>query len=1386
MRALLRLMFWGVWVLGAVSAALHFWIVPRIADYRPQLEALSSQALGVPVRVGQILAQSNGLVPSFELREVQLLDAQGATALRLPRVLVALSLPSLLRRGFAQIYLDQPVLEIRRTAAGQVLVAGLDFAQGAEGGDSAAADWFFAQHEFVIHHGTVRWVDEQRSAPPLQLQQLDLVLRNGARRHELRLDATPPAGWGHRFQVQGQFRRPLLSGHPGRWADWGGQLYADLAWVDVSQLRRYVNLGRGVDVDEGRGALRAWVDVNHGQFIGGTLDLALAQVSVTLGPELTPLGLTTVTGRLSGRRLGSGLELRTEGLQFHTRSGLRWPGGNLMLSSTPGDAHTPAQGQLQADRLDLAALSQIASSLPLGSVTHTLLQEHPVQGLVETVQAHWQGPANTSAQRYDLRARISGLAVATAAAPVPNNTATSTATNPAHAPPLGTPGLRGATVVVNLNQDGGKLQLQLNQGALEFPGVFAEPLLPFDRFSLDAQWQVQGQQIVVPKFSTRFANADAEGELSGSWHTSDPARTGSRFPGEIDAQGRLSRADGTKVYRYLPLTIPQDTRDYLRDAILQGRISDLAVRLKGDLDKVPFGPPHAPGAGEFRLAGQVHHATYAYVPPRIQPPGQLPWPVLTDLNGELVIDRATLKVNQASARLQSQPGVQVNRVDAHIPDLMSHTTVHVQADVQGPLAEMLGVVNQSPLGQMVNGALAQASASGPANLHLGLTLPVNDINNSKVQGSVQLAGNDVRVTPAAPLLSKARGQVNFTEFGFSLTGTQAQMIGGDVRLDGGMRGGPPSPGVPAVQVRAQGQFTAEGLRQAPELGLPARLAQQASGGGAYSAVLGFRRGVAELTVHSNLQGVALHLPAPLGKAADTVLPLRFDNALLPDPPPQPGVAELPLHERLQVELGSLARVVYVRDLAGAVPKVLRGSIAVGLPAGEGMALPEQGVAANVNLPQLSADAWDAALDQLSAPLPQHPEPGAGQGATATAAASGPAAQAQSYLPTTMALRAAELTVGGRQLHHVLLGGTREGWNWRINTQADQLNGYVDYRQPSAGHAGRVYARLVRLQLDPATASDVEQLLEQKQPSAIPALDIVVDDFELRGKKLGRVEIEASNPGAGRDGTHEWRLSKLKLDTPEAQLLAWGHWAAAASGPVVPTVVRPDRRTVLNFKLDINDAGALLARMGMPDVIRRGQGQLGGQVSWAGSPLSPDLPTLDGQVRLDVGAGQFLKADPGLAKLLGVLSLQALPRRLTLDFRDVFSAGFAFDFVRGDVSLAHGIASTHNLEMQGVNAAVMMEGSADVVHETQNLHVVVVPEINAGTASLLATVVNPAVGLSTVLAQLFLRRPLIQATTQVFDVDGPWADPRITKATTPPAAPTAPASAQPASAARTAP
>ena len=173
----------GAWLVFALSVlVLHGWIVPRIGEYRGALEAQASRVIGVPVRIGSITAQSNGLFPTFELRDVVLQDAQQRDALRLSRVVASVSPRSLWKTNFEQLYIESPQLEVRLDAAGKLHVAGLDVSTDTTG-ETRAADWFFSQREFIIQGGTVRWTDERRHAEPVLLTNVEFVSRNSARRH---------------------------------------------------------------------------------------------------------------------------------------------------------------------------------------------------------------------------------------------------------------------------------------------------------------------------------------------------------------------------------------------------------------------------------------------------------------------------------------------------------------------------------------------------------------------------------------------------------------------------------------------------------------------------------------------------------------------------------------------------------------------------------------------------------------------------------------------------------------------------------------------------------------------------------------------------------------------------------------------------------------------------------------------------------------------------------------------------------------------------------------------------------------------------------------------------------------------------------------------------
>ncbi|MDO4718883.1 MAG: hypothetical protein Q4B08_15150, partial [Propionibacteriaceae bacterium] len=504
--ALLAMLAWGV---------LHWAIVPRIDDFRPRLERLATRALGAPVTVGRIEAVANGLVPAVALHDLAVQGDGGQPALRVPRVLAAFSVRSLARRGLEQLVIDGPELLARRGADGRLLVAGIDLS-GDASADTAVADWFFSQPELLLRGGQVRWVDDRRGAPPVTLSDVRLLIRNGPRRHQVQLDATPEAAWGERFTLVGHFRQPLLARHAGQWRRWSGRAWASLPRIDVSRLRQYADLG--IDLREGHGALRAWVDVREGRPSAVTADLALDRVAAVLAPRLPPLALRALTGRVEWAHTAQGMALRTRALRFEDAGGAAWPGGNIALTLRDGTGGAASGGgELRADRLDLAALARLAAALPLGEAVHARLAAHPVQGLVQHLAADWHGPLDAPTD-WRLRLKASGLAVGARAA--------------ARADAPGLPGIEGATLDVDARPGGGTATLAIAHGALSFPGVFEEPRIALASLNAGARWRVQGGHVAIDVDELRLHNADATGRFKVHWHTSDPAASPSRsrFP----------------------------------------------------------------------------------------------------------------------------------------------------------------------------------------------------------------------------------------------------------------------------------------------------------------------------------------------------------------------------------------------------------------------------------------------------------------------------------------------------------------------------------------------------------------------------------------------------------------------------------------------------------------------------------------------------------------------------------------------------------------------------------------------------------------------------------------------------------------------------------------
>lgn len=474
-----------------------------------------------------------------------------------------------------------------------------------------------------------------------------------------------------------------------------------------------------------------------------------------------------------------------------------------------------------------------------------------------------------------------------------------------------------------------------------------------------------------------------------------------------------------------------------------------------------------------------------------------------------------------------------------------------------------------------------------------------------------------------------------------------------------------------------------------------------SGNAAWKADISIRRRNADVVVESDLLGISSPLPEPLNKNATMPLPLRIERTA-PDAQ----------REQYRITLGKVAQGLIVRK----GESWERGVFAVGDVEPR---LPEKGLAVRVATPRIDADAWKNFL-------PEGATGGADNGGLAL---------------NVVTLKTPLLRLFERDYNQVDVSLRPRDSGWQIGLNTREAVGEVFWKSAGEGWVEGNFKRLIVRQATEA-ADDASSLI-----NTLPGMSLSVDDFHLGEKALGRLELKARNDKGA------WHLDTLNLENPDGALKGKGVWTQG---------VRPQTR--LDFELTAKDVGKLLDRLGYGDTVRRGKAKLTGDLQWNGPLTGIHYPSLTGQLAVEAEKGQFNKLEPGVGKLLGLISLQSLPRRLTLDFRDIFSDGLAFDSIESKLSIRKGIMRTvEPLRISGPAAQVEMRGETDLKAETQDLQVVVRPELGGLAAVGAAALVNPAIGAAALLANTVLQKPLNRLFSYRYHVTGTWADPLVDKA-----------------------
>ncbi|MEW6678909.1 MAG: YhdP family protein [Pseudomonadota bacterium] len=1246
-------------VMGLVALVLKFWLMPDVDRFRADLEAAASQAVGVPVRIGALEADWRGLNPRVTLRQVSLQPRAGE-ALVFPRVQAIGSWLSLavLEPRLSQLSIEDARFPLRRSTEGTLFLA--DIPLNGPGDPSPFPDWLLRQGRIVIKDAHISWQDDQLGAPLLSLSRVRLLVENSFGRHRFGGVATPSDG-ARRLDLRGDFRGDSVHAPD----SWSGLFYAQVRDARFQTWSQWVPWGQDA-VRSGAGDLRFWLTVERGQAQALTGDARLSDVAVSMDANLPELRFSQLAGRIGWGRTQAIHTLYVDKLQFRIPEESRdiplAEAANLRLTLTPKPAGGFSRVEVETANLRLEALTALSGALPLPHQGHDLITALAPQGLVENARGHWSGPRDYA---LNLRMREGGVR-----------------------PYRDLPGVSGLDFSLEADQNQGKLTLGSKGLRLQWPGLFRHEL-GLDKLEAQADWRFDSTGLDIQFKAPLLSNADLDGSAKGQLLLPNQGSP------VVDISAHLTRGEANAVYRYLPLKVGNDAYEWLRRGLLAGRSDDVRLRLKGDLGRFPFDQ----GGGEFQVRIRMLDGVLDYAEG---------WPRIEGVGGQLVFQGRGMHLLADRGRILN---AQLGPVKVDIPDLHYTPDERVLVDgyARGDLSTFLDFIHRSPVNAYTDRFTEGFKAEGPGILALKLNLPVRRIDTATVGGAFTFQNNRLTAGKSLPPISQIQGGLTFTEKSLQGKNLQMHILGMPAQLELSSQSGA------GLRVQLSGTASAEALK--PHL--PQALAGILRGSTRWQASAGLSGGgrASGLTLTSDLVGMAVDLPAPLGKNSGQAVPLEIDY--------RPGQAGGD-GDRLQGQYGNMARAKAL------LPEHSQPRLNLHLGTGTVPDPTEAGLWISGNLNFVDLDAWRT-RDW------------------------GTLADTRANEGSGIAFRQAALSFGSlrlfdRRFNETYVRVTPSGKGWNLQTAGKEIAGELVTVSETGGL--RVLGNFKRLAI-PEAQGRATITPNAAQGNTLTNLELNVQSLIWKQMELGELRLRMSPLKTG------YHLDHFLLAPPEGRL--------EGSGMLSDHPRRPSR---LKLKLTSQNLGKLMARMGHRDALKDGEGGVSGELGWMGGLEDFDVATLEGDLDLSVKKGQFLKVNPGAGRLVGVLSLQSLPRRINLDFKDVFSQGFAFDEVSGQVHIERGSAYTKDLRMNGPAAQVRMSGLVDLAQETQNLRLQIQPRLEDSVAVAGALLGGPVVGLGALLANKVLKNPIGQVVGFEYTVSGNWADPVITKVPRKTAAPDA--------------
>lgn len=1297
MRKITRILvkrFWGLCALLLISLAVVVTVgrelAPQVSQYRADLENYLSRTMGVRVSIGAVVASWEGLSPELQLSAVEFTSPRGESILSVDTAYAEVSLLRSLinwQVAFGELEFVDIAVGFRQNADGAWTLPGLGpLVPPEEGIDiNDPLDIFLLGDHIELRNAQFSF--DFRTGHSSKVALPHLVLENSGDFHRLYSQAAVDR------------TRDVLGlviearGDPRDRANFTAEGYLRLQRFELDKALAALP-GRwwdGLPDQEWRKGhelnLELWFDVASGMAVSTQGSLDIGELPVDLDQPVP------VPRRTTARFAGHWGENGAWRLAFRDFF-MRWENAG-------------------APTVDL-----LFSSAGLGQPVDIQVEELALEPWAETLRQAGvlKGEALEALDALKPRGSLRNLKVRLAGARLPDMTLRGNLHNVAVSSWRGAPALEGVNGYVEATPLAGFVDLASDGLSMEYPTLYDHPLA-FDAARGRVHWQIDTGERAVNVHSGRLSVSSDMGEGRGYFSLFVPFDFGSQ-PEELVLQLGLRDSQARFQERLVPRPLPKPLRDWLNSSVGVGRVSSGGFLYRGGL--TAESAPHA----AIQLHLNVEGADLAYHPD---------WPELKNATGTVWLDDRRVYASVDSARLLNSQ-VEQGRLQVSPPADGEAITLDISGRAVGNASDGLELVRTTPLSEAVGHPIfADWKMTGRMRTTVDLSIPLDSEKKTRIrQVDMDLREGRLAMGDLDLQFDNVAGLIRFNdEQGLHSEELRGTFWDEPVRARIGRADSAEERLLISLDASADVNLL-KARNSRPELGFlqgktAFRVDFEVPFGPAVSA-----REPAQLSLHTDLKGLAVDLPAPLGKTADESRSFSLEAPL--------GDGDT----RYTIRYGDLVH--------GILSASEDGGISAAAIAIDGQAsLPRQRrVAVSGRIPSFDLGQWQTVAERY-----EEYRQAAG-------------VERQDNLPLVFDVTFARFLARDLEIADLQVSGEEADDYWQFRLQSDAVAGeariYPGGDMPAKVELAHFHLPKSEPQLPenfnpfvPLPESEPSDFLADLDPASLPAVDFSVQSFSVGGEHYGTWSFQmrptdnglvASNiVGNVRGGL------VLGMEPGQGAELFWDK-------------VDGEVNSRFNGRFVTDNLGSVLQQWEQPHLLDSESSLFDARLSWPGSPAAISLTALQGDIVMAIKEGTFIRgageASTGsaLLQLISFFNFDTWLRRLRLDFSDLTRGGTPFDTIEGALQFNQGkVLMNMPVVVNSNSSRFQMAGVVDLINSELDTKLVATIPVggNLTFVAALAGMGLPTVAGMWLISKVF-EEQIGKMSSLSFHVTGPLNDP----------------------------